>query len=80
VLTAHLEEDLSVAALATRARFGERSFARAFRAEIGQTPAAYVKTLRVERSRTLLAFLVAGMTCDHVEHTKRMHSSSCAAT
>ena len=47
-------DDLSVAALAARACLSERSFARAFRAEIGQTPAAYVETLRVERARTLL--------------------------
>src|SRR4051812_18974628 len=53
-IAGHLDEDLSVAALAARAKFSERSFARAFRAEVGQTPAAYVETLRVERARTLL--------------------------
>jgi transcriptional regulator GlxA family with amidase domain len=53
-IAAHLDEDLSIAALAARAGFSERSFARAFRAEVGQTPAAYVETLRVERARTLL--------------------------
>jgi transcriptional regulator GlxA family with amidase domain len=51
---AHLDEDLSVAALARRAHLSERSFARAFRAEVGETPAAYVEALRVERARTLL--------------------------
>jgi transcriptional regulator GlxA family with amidase domain len=50
----HLGEDLSVAALAARACLSERSFARAFRTEIGQTPAAYVETLRIERARALL--------------------------
>ncbi len=50
----HLHEDLSVTALADRANLSERSFARAFKAEVGQTPAAYVETLRVERARTLL--------------------------
>ena len=50
----HLDEDLSIAALAARANLSERSFARAFRAEVGQTPAAYVETLRVERARALL--------------------------
>ena len=50
----HLDEDLSVAALAARANFSERSFARAFKAEVGQTPAAYVEMLRVERARALL--------------------------
>ena len=50
----HLDEDLSVAVLAARANLSERSFARAFKAEVGQTPAAYVETLRVERARALL--------------------------
>jgi transcriptional regulator GlxA family with amidase domain len=50
----HLDEDLSVAALASRASLSERSFARAFKAEVGQSPAAYVETLRVERARALL--------------------------
>jgi transcriptional regulator GlxA family with amidase domain len=53
-IAGHLEEDLSVARLAERAGFSERSFARAFRHEVGKTPAAYVETLRVERARTLL--------------------------
>lgn len=53
-IAGHLEEDLSVANLAERAGFSERSFARAFRQEVGQTPAAYVEALRVERARTLL--------------------------
>ena len=53
-IAGNLEEDLSVARLAERAGFSERSFARAFRQEIGQTPAAYVEALRVERARTLL--------------------------
>jgi transcriptional regulator GlxA family with amidase domain len=50
----HLDEDLSVPALAARANLSERSFARAFRREVGQTPAAYVEALRVERARNLL--------------------------
>src|SRR3954471_14400558 len=50
----HLGADLSVAALGARACLSERSFARAFRAEIGQTPAAYVETLRIERARALV--------------------------
>ena len=53
-IAGHLDEDLSVAALAARANLSERSFARAFRSEVGQTPAAYVETLRVERARALL--------------------------
>ena len=51
----HLDADLSVAARSPRARsLSERHFARAFRAETGVTPAAYVEGLRVERARALL--------------------------
>ncbi|MGZ6707912.1 MAG: GlxA family transcriptional regulator [Solirubrobacteraceae bacterium] len=53
-IAGHLDEDLSIAALAARAHLSERSFARAFRSEVGQTPAAYVEALRVERARALL--------------------------
>jgi transcriptional regulator GlxA family with amidase domain len=53
-IAGHLDQDLSVAALAARANLSERSFARAFRREVGQTPAAYVEALRVERARALL--------------------------
>lgn len=50
----HLDEDLSVAALAARAGLSERAFARAFRTETGSTPAAFVENLRVEAARGLL--------------------------
>ena len=50
----HLDEDLSVSALAVRAYMSPRNFARAFKREVGMTPAAYVETLRVERARALL--------------------------
>jgi len=53
-IAANLDADLTVAALATRVHLTERSFTRAFRREIGQTPAAYVESLRVERARMLL--------------------------
>jgi transcriptional regulator GlxA family with amidase domain len=53
-IAGHLDEDLSVAALAARANLSKRSFARVFRAEVGQTPGAYVESLRVERARALL--------------------------
>jgi transcriptional regulator GlxA family with amidase domain len=53
-IAGHLDADLSVAALARQANMSERSFTRAFRREIGQTPAAYVEGLRVERARALL--------------------------
>jgi transcriptional regulator GlxA family with amidase domain len=47
----HPGSDLSVPALAARAYMSERNFARAFRAETGMTPAAYVEASRVERAR-----------------------------
>jgi len=50
----HLDDDLSVEALAGRAHMSQRSFARAFRRETGTTPAAHVEALRVERARLLL--------------------------
>ncbi|HWH43115.1 MAG TPA: DJ-1/PfpI family protein [Thermoleophilaceae bacterium] len=50
----NLDADLSVPALAERAFMSPRHFARAFKAEVGMTPAAYVEALRVERARLLL--------------------------
>jgi transcriptional regulator GlxA family with amidase domain len=50
----HLDADLSVSSLADRACLSERHFARAFKAETGLTPAAYVEHLRVERARLAL--------------------------
>jgi transcriptional regulator GlxA family with amidase domain len=53
-IVGHLDADLSVSALATRANMSERSFTRAFRREVGQSPAAYVETFRIEHARALL--------------------------
>ena len=50
----HLDEDLSVRALARRACMSDRNFARAFRRETGMTPGAYVESARVERARIAL--------------------------
>jgi transcriptional regulator GlxA family with amidase domain len=50
----HLDEDLSVPALARRACMSDRNFARAFRRETGETPGAYVEAARVERARIAL--------------------------
>jgi transcriptional regulator GlxA family with amidase domain len=50
----HLDEDLSVPALARRASMSDRNFARAFRRETGMTPAAYVETARIETARIAL--------------------------
>jgi transcriptional regulator GlxA family with amidase domain len=50
----NLDADLSVPALARRAHMSERNFARAFRRELGLTPAAYVEIARVESARMAL--------------------------
>lgn len=50
----HLDEDLSVSALAERVIMSPRNFARVFDREVGITPATYVESLRVERARLLL--------------------------
>jgi transcriptional regulator GlxA family with amidase domain len=49
-----LNEDLSVEALAGRVHMSVRNFSRAFRRELGKTPARYVETLRVEAARRML--------------------------
>ena len=50
----HLSEELPVERLAARACMSPRNFARAFRRELGMTPAAYVETLRVGEARLRL--------------------------
>ena len=50
----HPEADLTVPALAERAHMSARNFARAFRREVGQTPAAFVESARVEHAKALL--------------------------
>ncbi|WP_432158480.1 GlxA family transcriptional regulator [Streptomyces sp. bgisy153] len=54
-ITEHPDGDLSVEALAARARLSPRHFARAFHAETGMTPGRYVDRVRVEHARRLLA-------------------------
>jgi transcriptional regulator GlxA family with amidase domain len=51
----HPRADLSVPRLAARAKMSERTFARAFRAETGETPARFVDRMRVEAARVLLS-------------------------
>ncbi|MFG3497467.1 GlxA family transcriptional regulator [Streptomyces sp. NPDC047928] len=53
-ITEHPMADLSVEALAARARLSPRHFARAFRAETGMTPGRYVDRVRLEHARRLL--------------------------
>ncbi|MFE4868343.1 GlxA family transcriptional regulator [Streptomyces sp. NPDC056682] len=53
-ITEHPDSDLSVEALAGRARLSPRHFARAFQAETGTTPGRYVERVRLEHARRLL--------------------------
>ncbi|MFI6697976.1 GlxA family transcriptional regulator [Streptomyces sp. NPDC050509] len=50
----HPGDDLSVEALAGRARLSPRHFARAFRSETGTTPGRYVERVRLEHARRML--------------------------
>ena len=50
----HLQEDLSVEALAERVQMSQRHFARAFAAEAGCTPARFVEQNRVAAAAQLL--------------------------
>jgi transcriptional regulator GlxA family with amidase domain len=50
----HLQQDLSVEALALRVQMSPRHFARAFAAEIGCTPARFVEQARVAAAAQLL--------------------------
>jgi transcriptional regulator GlxA family with amidase domain len=60
----HPEADLSVPALAGRAAMSVRTFARAFRHEVGTTPAVFVQRSRVESARRLLE--TTGRTVDDI--------------
>lgn len=50
----HPEADLSVAVLAAKVGMSARNFARAFRDEVGETPARFVEQVRLETARRLL--------------------------
>jgi transcriptional regulator GlxA family with amidase domain len=50
----HVDEDLPVERLADRAAMSIRNFSRAFRREVGMTPARFVERARVDRARRLL--------------------------
>ncbi|WP_236241914.1 GlxA family transcriptional regulator [Streptomyces sp. CC228A] len=65
-ISEHPAEDLSVPALAERARLSPRHFARAFHAETGLPPGRYVDRVRLEHARRLL-----GDTSDSVEAVAR---------
>lgn len=47
----HLDEDLSVKAMALKAHMSPRNFSRVFAQELGETPARHVERLRVDAAR-----------------------------
>lgn len=53
-MESHLREPLDVAQLAAHVAMSARSFHRKFSASVGETPARFVETLRLERVRLLL--------------------------
>ncbi|MGW3761703.1 GlxA family transcriptional regulator [Streptomyces sp. NPDC005131] len=65
-ITEHPGDDLSVEALAARARLSPRHFTRAFQAETGQTPGRYVDRVRLEHARRLLEDTSDGVA--HIAH------------
>ncbi|MER6737347.1 GlxA family transcriptional regulator [Streptomyces puniciscabiei] len=65
-ITEHPAGDLTVDALAARARLSPRHFARAFREETGMTPGRYVDRVRLEHARRLLED-----TTDNIEEVAR---------
>ncbi|MDI3404046.1 GlxA family transcriptional regulator [Streptomyces cavernicola] len=60
-ITEHPASDLSVEALAARARLSPRHFARAFQTETGVTPGRYVERVRLEHARRLLEDAAGGV-------------------
>ena len=54
-ISGHLDQDLSVEALAQRMNLCPRQFSRRFKAEFDSSPAAFVQRLRLDQARTRLA-------------------------
>ena len=61
LIAEHPDLDLSVPALAARVSMSTRNFARAFRREVGVTPAEYVERVRVEAAQRMLESTTRGM-------------------
>jgi transcriptional regulator GlxA family with amidase domain len=54
-IVSHLNQDLSVEALAAKACLCPRHFSRRFKAEFGNTPADFVERLRLDEARRRLS-------------------------
>jgi transcriptional regulator GlxA family with amidase domain len=50
----HLTDSLSVETLAARVHMSARNFSRAFRKELGKTPARFIETLRIDAAARML--------------------------
>ena len=65
-MLAHLEQDLSVEALATQVSLCPRQFSRRFTQEFGSSPASFVRRLRLDEARLRLSApecTVEGVAC-----------------
>jgi transcriptional regulator GlxA family with amidase domain len=60
----HLTDSLSVETLAARIHMSARNFSRAFRKELGKTPARFIETLRIDAAARMLE--QTGVCIDHV--------------
>jgi len=54
-IVAHLEQDLSVEALAARSSLCPRQFSRRFTQEFGSSPASFVRRMRLDEARQRLS-------------------------
>jgi transcriptional regulator GlxA family with amidase domain len=71
-MTGHLQQDLSVEALAQKACLCPRHFSRQFRNAFGNTPGAFVEDLRLSEARRRLA--MRGATIESVADSVGFHS------
>jgi len=55
----HLSEPLGIARLAAKVSMSERTFHRKFTDAVGETPAHFIETLRLDRARHLLATAIS---------------------
>lgn len=63
----HLNGDLSIETLASRANLSERQFSRRFKQTFGKSPAQYIATLRLDAARTALS--TSGATIEQIANT-----------
>lgn len=72
-MVGHLEQDLSVEALAERTRLSPRHFSRRFKVAFGSAPAAFVEELRLDTARQRLAD--SGVNIESVASSVGFHSA-----